>query len=406
MSKKKLCVQMLGDFSISYEGKSLTLERNGYTKASQLLQYLLFHHGEPVLRDILTELLYGGSQVASQKNNLKVNIFRLRKLLKSSRLPPGEYITQNHGSYTWEDLLAVELDTARFEKLAREALCSRGSPETRRTLLLRAAQRYTGGFLPMLPSSPWASSIAKKYQDLYIRLAAEVCGLMLREGSSDKAVALLRRSISLCPDSEELRILLISTLLDLCLYREASAAFDAARQFSHSAGRELPPELMALERRLYGGAEQTAEVLAAIECRSAIPGKGKSTAFSGFSCFAICCGILGRLASRNGQTLYLLLGTLTDGSGTPLGQGSDLGGATEALRQAISHSLPEGGLFTRYSPNQFLIQTGETSLQDSEAAAQRIGAHFREVSTSRNIQLLLDIVPGGATEIDGNGKVT
>jgi DNA-binding SARP family transcriptional activator len=405
MSRKKLCVQMLGDFSVSYEGKALALERNGYTKASQLLQYLLYHHGRPILRDTLTELLYNGSRVASQKNNLKVNIFRLRNLLSSSGLPPGEYITQNHGSYTWENLLEVELDTACFEKQAHEALGSRGSPEMRRVLLLRASQSYTGGFLPMLSFSAWASSLAEKYQDLYVRLVTEARVLLIREGSSDKAVALLRRAIALCPGSEELRIQLISTLLDLCLYREASAAVDAAHQFFRDADREPSSELTALERRLHGGAEQAAEIHAAMEGRSAVPGKGKAVAFCGFSCFTVCSGILGRLASGGGQPLYLLLGTLADKSGAPLGPGTDSGGATEALREAIGRSLPEGGLFTRYSPNQFLIQTGETNRQDAEAAAQRIASHFREDGAARHIHLLLDIVPGHiAAEAGRDGK--
>jgi DNA-binding winged helix-turn-helix (wHTH) protein len=102
MRKKKLHVQMLGDFTLTYNGEKLNLERNGYTKASQLLQYLLYYKGEPIHRDKLVEVLYGDGDVLSPQNNLKVNIFRLRKLLSGIGLPPGEYITQGHGCYTWE----------------------------------------------------------------------------------------------------------------------------------------------------------------------------------------------------------------------------------------------------------------------------------------------------------------
>ena len=255
MKKKKLYVQMLGGFSLTYNGEKLTLERNGYTKASQLLQYLLYHKGEHIHRDRLVEVLYEEGDVLSPQNNLKVNIFRLRKLLSETSLPPGEYIVQGHGCYTWEGELDIELDTSRFERLAREAMNGRGDLDGRRELLLRALDCYTGEFLPMLSFSPWAAAEAKKFRDIYVVLVKDTCSILLQKGSGDSALALFHQAVSLCPDSEELQTLYISSLLDLRNFQEAAETYDAAiRHFSEKSGWTPAPEMLALRRRLRGGA--------------------------------------------------------------------------------------------------------------------------------------------------------
>jgi DNA-binding SARP family transcriptional activator len=395
MRKKKLHVQMLGDFTLTYNGEKLNLERNGYTKASQLLQYLLYYKGEPIHRDRLVEVLYGDGDVLSPQNNLKVNIFRLRKLISGLGLPPGEYITQGHGCYTWEGEVDVELDTARFERFSREAMNGRGSLENRREMLLKAIACYTGEFLPMLSSSAWARAEASKYRETYIGLVKEACALLLQEGSGDSALIMCRKAVSLCPTSEELHVLFISALLDLRNYQEASEAYEAAvRCLSVRSGWTPGQGMLALRNRLRGGADKAEEIVEAIK-RHAPGTRGKPGAYyCSFSCFVDCFNFVCRLAARSNQSLYVIMGALTNEFGTPLELGSELDMAASALQKAISGSLHDSDLFTRYSPSQFLIMVGDINRDNSEMVARRVSARFRELCASDSVQLTTSVVPG------------
>ena len=395
MKKKKLYVQMLDNFALTYNGEKLVLERNGYTKASQLLQYLLYHKGRPIHRDELVSVLYEEGEVLSPQNNLKVNIFRLRKLLGETGLPSGEYITQGHSCYTWEGDLEVEIDAYHFEQLALEALNRRGSLESRRDNMLRAIDQYTGPFLPMLLNSAWALGEAAKYQELYIRLVEDASDILLQEGSGDGALAICRRAVTLCPDSEALRVRYISILLDLRNYPEASVAYDAAmRQLPQKEGWQPSAEMLALRRRMRGGADMAGEIVAAIKQTGPLLDGRQGAYYCSFSCFVDCFNFSRRIAARSGKDIYVILVTITDSLGTPLELDDNLDRAAAAVQNAIFSSLKNSDLFTRYSPSQFLVMLEDITSDNCEMVAQRIRGRFEEASQASGVQLATSLVAG------------
>jgi hypothetical protein len=56
--------------------------------------------------------------------------------------------------------------------------------------------------------------------------------------------------------------------------------------------------------------------------------------------------------------------------------------AASALQKAISGSLHDSDLFTRYSPSQFLIMVGDINRENCEMVARRVSARFRELCAS------------------------
>lgn len=89
MNEKSLKVTMLGTFSMEYEGKTVSFERNSATKANQLMQILICYR-DGIARDQLIEKLFGGEDIVDTSNSLRAVVFRLRKLLKQSRFPDGQ----------------------------------------------------------------------------------------------------------------------------------------------------------------------------------------------------------------------------------------------------------------------------------------------------------------------------
>ena len=86
MAQEKIQVKTFGGFSMTYCGKILQLERNTATKASHLLQYLIYHWDRSFQKEELVSILYSSDEVNDPVNNLKVNIFRLRKMLIAAGL--------------------------------------------------------------------------------------------------------------------------------------------------------------------------------------------------------------------------------------------------------------------------------------------------------------------------------
>ena len=73
-----LNVRMLGDFSITYDGRQVSFGKNTTTKAMKLLQILIYY-GEQGIREKLLNALYVREELADAANNLRVTAHRLKK---------------------------------------------------------------------------------------------------------------------------------------------------------------------------------------------------------------------------------------------------------------------------------------------------------------------------------------
>ena len=100
----ELKVNMLGRFSITYGEQPITFKRNSATKAVKLLQILLHSSlvedrgSTGIPRAQLLDDLFGREELANVGNNLRVTVFRLRKMLIEAGLPEYEYIVKESGS--------------------------------------------------------------------------------------------------------------------------------------------------------------------------------------------------------------------------------------------------------------------------------------------------------------------
>lgn len=82
MKKSVLKVQMFGAYSIEYEGKPISFERNTATKTNQLMQILLQAGEKGVARAKLLSDLFGDEEMSNSANSLRATVFRLRRLLR------------------------------------------------------------------------------------------------------------------------------------------------------------------------------------------------------------------------------------------------------------------------------------------------------------------------------------
>ena len=106
-----LKVRMLGGFTLEYKGKELVLDRNIYSKTTQLLQLILLHtKGSGISKAALIEELYGRTEVENKNGSLNNTLFRLRKQLKAIGLPESNYINISAGMCQWDPEIKVCVD--------------------------------------------------------------------------------------------------------------------------------------------------------------------------------------------------------------------------------------------------------------------------------------------------------
>ena len=121
MEKEILQVQMLGGFSLVYQGKILVFERNYTSKSMQLLQILFLHLGNGIPKEQLLDELYSRDDVENRNGSLNNTIFRLRRQLEAAGLPEGKYFSLKDGIYRWDPVISVETDLSLFEKKLEES---------------------------------------------------------------------------------------------------------------------------------------------------------------------------------------------------------------------------------------------------------------------------------------------
>ena len=120
MAEKKLRIKMFGGFSTEYGNEALTFGRQRDPKFGQLFQILMTRPGKGFNKKDIAEALYGSEQVEDINASLNNTIFRLRKYLKSSPLPPGEYLILSGGLLRFDCKIQVESDTWSFECAGQE----------------------------------------------------------------------------------------------------------------------------------------------------------------------------------------------------------------------------------------------------------------------------------------------
>ena len=176
-SAKVMRVNMLGEFSIYYNGEPIRLENNYSTKAMKALQLLLYRGEQGILRDSLLDTLFSSDSTSDPVNNLKVTLSNLRRLLAKVGLPPEVTVQSHNKRYSFVCPGGIDLDVWEFERLLGKAAASEHEEE-RREYLLQAADLYKGDFLPHLSGEDWVLVTAAKYRQQYFGCVQDLAALL------------------------------------------------------------------------------------------------------------------------------------------------------------------------------------------------------------------------------------
>ena len=379
--RKKLSVKMFGRFSASYADKELVFGRQRDSKFRQLFQILMTRPGQDFSKSTIAEHLYGWDEVEDSNASLNNTIFRLRKYLEKSPLPPGEYLILEAGMLRFEGGVEIESDVWEFEKLSARFEEEQGRRE-KAALCEQACELYQGEFLPQLSNEQWVIERNRNYHKAYSAMLRYLLDCLKEDGDYRKVEELSRRAAGLCP-YEGWEIWWVDSLVSLGCHEEAEEVYRKitahAQENNALLSKEQQEQFRKIGSRMLGPKETEEEIGKYL--MEDVPGTGAyACTLPGFS---DCFRMLKRVVKRGKVHFSLLLVTLLDASGRPAAGREYCEKQGEKLRAAFQTHLRRGDIYTKYSENQYLLLCIGVEKESSVEIGERIDASFRKKHGSR-----------------------
>lgn len=381
-------IQMLGGFSMTYQGQPLLLGKSLSSKMLHLLMLLIYSRGEGIRRTQLLEQLYGDSDIEQAANSLRAMIFRLRKSLGTYHgLPDGEYISTKGGIYMWAaEHVDVELDVEVFQKQVMAALEEK-EPLKEVELLEEACRIYKGEFLPLMIADEWVASANWKYQELYFKVLRELSRLLKKQNRYAELLPYCEQALSRYP-YEEWQLVKLECLTAMKEYKLAVEYYEQiAKESQQEYGIRMSEEMMehyrAIRNMIQYEMNNIEEIQQHLRPDPNVFGATRCDYLTFIDIYRYIVWVLGREDTR----AHLVLFTLLDRDGEPLESSEQLEEVRQRLERSIIRSVRRSDLYTRYGKNQFLVLVTSTDQDGCKIAADRVCRNFRAVNRRRKIDV-------------------
>ena len=384
--KKKMICKMLGQASLIYEGQEVELKVSITSKLMQLLFMLLYAGEEGIAKVKLLKNLYGQEELQDVKNALRILVFRLKKFLIESGLPADDYIVTKKGICYFGGNLELEIDARIFIQAASAALTMEDG-EAKIEEMKRVCKSYTGEFLPDIATETWVTIESLRQKDLFSRCTNEACELLGSRGRYEEMLELCRSAAEKYP-LEEWQVMEIDCLIHMERYKEALQVYEkTATLYFDELG--LPPSEKMMEqfRIMSGKIQHAADNLPSIQNGLNEGEKRRGAYYCSYPGFVDSYRMLVRMIERTGISIFLMLCTLTDNKGMPLGNDKMTEADMDNLCQALENSLRRGDSYTRYSQNQTLTLLIGINQENCDLVFKRVCQNFKKLSRGRRVDL-------------------
>ena len=381
MERRILKIQMLGCFSLEYDGKELVLDRNKVSKTTQLFQLILLHSQDGGISKVaLIEALYGRSDVENKNGSLNNTIFRLRKQLAAAGLPESNYIRINGGMCTWDPDIKVSVDVCEFKQTI-EAARREKTKKNKMEIYTKAWKLYIGEFLPDMMGEDWAAVENIACRDMYFECVEELCHYLKTEEKFEELHSIAHRAAEIYP-LYDWQVWEIDSLIGMSRYKEGLEVYKRTTKLMFEE-LGLSPSGGMLERfKLMG--ERTSQAAGAIEDiryrlreKESIEGAYYCT----YPSFVDIYHVFGRMMERTGMSVFLMLCTLDFANIDADDESQKY--YSNVLHESIQNAVRKGDFYTRYNIRQYLVMLIGISQENCTIVSKRINKEFNKRLTRR-----------------------
>lgn len=392
-----LRVQLFGKERVAYGDIPILGGKNSITKAMKLLLILLYNGKEGIARNKLLEDLYGRESLADVANNLRVTVHRLKKMLLEAGLPEHEYVVVQGGVYYWDSPMETEIDVEIFKNLIARA--KKETDEKKKVELLSEACRLYGGeFLQKLSGDEWVLIESVQCKKLYTFALQELCEILMEQREFDEVLRLLEPACEMYP-FDEWQSVKIDCYIAMNRHKDALLEYEAtAKMLFEELGVSPSERMLEQFEEMSEHISNRPQVISEIKVNLTENPEGIGAFFCNFPGFRDAYRVIRRGMERNGQSVFLVVFTLTDAKGHPMEGGEKLDEMSDKLRDAIQYSLRTSDSFTKYNRSQFLVMLVGTNEENCQIAINRICTNFAKEHKAwadrleYSVSSLLDIV--------------
>ena len=387
MADQTLRVQMLGGFTMFYGEHPVIPKETRNNRAVQFLEYLLCNRQRMVPQEELIEMLLDQEECENPQVVLKNIAYRARKLLDAAGME-RDSIKYQKGAYGFACQTACVVDTEQFEAFVAQGKDVKCPVEKRIDVCMAALKLYRGDFLPRSMGVLWAMSHTVWYQDLYCECLTTIYGLLESQGQLEQLLPELQRANHLYPYVETIYILLIRCLITIEDIKLALETYDRVTAvLFDDLGVGPSEELESLYQQMTGMLH-TPEV-SVDEVRSHLEEEERERG-------AYCCNLhafseiyrfLVRQMERSGISAYLMLCTLLESAGQPPQHGKRLQQVTHGFHEAVQMSTRRGDVYTRFSPNQYVLVLVGITYENCYLVEERLRRNFYRHTKLRAMRL-------------------
>ena len=390
-SKGQFYAKFLGSFSLDFNGQRLWLKGSPQKKSMQLLMALLKAGAEGATRQQLLEVVWKeGGDPQKEKSNLNQHLYYLRQLIHESHFPEGKYIIVQKPRYYFTEDYEIHSDTEQLDQILEEIRNAEAAGEDTLELLRRFCRGYTGEFLPMLNGEEWVVEKSAYYQKQYFSCLSRLCGRLKEMGEYQEMLELCTVASQIHP-YDEWQAVQIDCLVAMNRYKDALKVYeDAAEFFYEDLGVSSLSRTIARYRNTEGRLHYLSSALAGIR-----KGLNEEERLWG----AYCCSypsfvdvyrIVIRMQERTGIGSLLMVCTLNIA-----GSGENTETWMERFRQFMAGSIRNGDVYTRYSPNQFLVLLMQAEEKDVENIEERLKNGWKMIDQAGKTKLVLAVQTSG-----------
>ena len=371
----KLTVKMFGKAEIVYGDKDILSGRHTATKAIRLLLILLYNRKEGITRNRLLEELYGREDMADASNNLRVTVHRLKKMLEEAGFPAYDYITSKGGVYRWNSPMETIVDASEFERLLQEADEKTDDSEKAR-FISEAIELYQGEFLPQMSGDEWVLMENIRYKNLYETALKWLCKYRKSCGEYEEVLRIVEPACRIYP-LDEWQSVKIDCYIEMNQYEEALNEYEKTAKFLFEELGVSPSERMMKQfETMSESISSRPKMIGEIKCSLQEDGKENGAFYCTAPSFRDAYRMMRRNMERNGQSVYLMLCTITDGKGHYMPESKKLETMSDVLCESIKTSLRRCDLFTKYNSAQYLIMLTGINEENCDIVEKRIVNEF------------------------------
>ena len=372
-----LRVRLFGKEQITYGDKPILYGRNSITKAMKLLLILLHSGKEGITRNKLLEDLYGREELADVANNLRVTIHRLKKMLVEAGLPEYEYIIAKNGVYFWDSPMETEVDTEVFKELLAKV---ETEPDLDKRLSMRkeACQLYGGEFLQKLSGDEWVLLESVQYKNMYSQALQQVCAVLMECKEYEEALRMVEPACELYP-FDEWQAVKIDCYIAMHRYKESMKEYERTtklliEELGVSPSERMMKQFKVLSEHISNRPQVIEEIKEGLRENP----EERGAFFCTLPGFRDTYRVIRRGMERNGQSVFLMVCTLVDSKGRPMGSSEKLEEMSGNLYQSIKGSLRRCDSFTKYNQSQFLVLLMGTNEENCQIVIDRISNRFSQ----------------------------